>query len=126
MSTERRVVALVSPKMLTNSKTGMHAARILELGLTAYSGTPDEALQKVKRMYASAVRAHRELGTLEDWLSLSGLEWYWEDDYEGVTPVVDADDRVQAGRLRGQKKAAVASHNAGDWHDYCSALPMAA
>ncbi len=123
MSAERRVVALVSPKMLANSKTGMHAARILELGLTAYGSTTDEALQKVKRMYASAVRAHRELGTLVEWLNLSGLEWHWEDNYKGEQPVLDADDRIQT---RSEKKAIVASHDAEEWHDYCSSLPMAA
>lgn len=91
MSEERRVVVLVSAKMLTNSETGRHAARILELGLTAYGETADEALRKVKRMYASVVQAHRELGMLEDWLNRTGLNWFWEDEYKGAIPVEDAD-----------------------------------
>ena len=87
MAKQRRVVVLVTPRVLTNSTTGQHAARILELGLTGYGWTHDEALRKVKRMYVSAVYAHRELGTLEAWLDGSGLEWSWYDEYKGVLPV---------------------------------------
>ena len=71
------VVVLVSPKMLTHQPTGTHAARLVPLGLTAYGKTQDEALLKVKRMFQSAVGAHREQGTLEAWLNRSGLIWYW-------------------------------------------------
>ncbi len=102
MAKQRRVVVVVAPRVLTNSTTGQHAARILGLGLTGYGWTHEEALAKVKRMYVSAVYAHRDLGTLEAWLDRSGLKWSWEDEYKGVLPVeyvgvVDNDSKA-AGR----------------------------
>lgn len=82
---KRRVVVLVQPKFQVHKVNGTHAARILELGLTAYGKTYDEALKKVKRMLGGAVKAHRDVGTLEDWLNRSGLNWFWEDEYRGAT-----------------------------------------
>jgi len=86
-----RVVVVVTPLLLTNAKTGMHAARILELGLTAYGQTAEEALRKVKRMFAASVKAHRELGTLADWLNRSELKWSSVEDYAGPLPVENAE-----------------------------------
>jgi hypothetical protein len=90
ISEERKVIAMISPLYLHNKETDTFAARITPLGLTAYGNSQDEATRKVKRMFASAVAAHRSKGDLEDWLSESGLEWHWLDEYDGDTPVEDA------------------------------------
>ncbi len=91
MDMEGRVVVVVTPQLLANAQTGMHAARILELGLTAYGKTADEAVRKVKRMCGASVRAHRAAGTLVDWLNRSGLEWSWLEKYSGRLPVENAE-----------------------------------
>lgn len=67
----RRVVVVVRQHVLKNAQTGAFAARIPELGLTAYGETAEKAVAKVRRMYAASVQAHRELGTLEAWLNRS-------------------------------------------------------
>ena len=90
----------------------MCAARILKLGLTAYGKTLDEALSKVVRMYASAVQAHRELGTLQQWLKRSGLTWSWEPEYKGDVPVHNADADIAGKR---SQKALSGSASANLW-----------
>ena len=90
MEAEGRVVVLVTPDNLRESRTGIHAARVPQLGLTAYGDSVDEALRKLKRMYASAVEAHRQCGTLTKWLDDSGLTWCHEHEYTGLIPIEDA------------------------------------
>lgn len=125
MATERRVVALVCPRMLTNAQTGMYAARILELGLTAYGKTQDEAQRKVVRMYASSVQAHRELGTLEEWLNRSGLNWFWEEEYKGAQPAIAADAEISQ-KIREQEGTHNRPNRPSVWLSLCDDLPMAA
>lgn len=96
---ERAVVVSFEVKVLVNNQTGVYAARILELGVTAYGETAYEAVQKVKLMYASAVRVHRGLGTLEDWLDRSGLKWGWDDEYDGTFGPVETDNYVGTAAL---------------------------
>lgn len=124
MANGRRVVVLVKPQLLTNDNTGRHAARILELGLTGYGATEEEALSKATQMYASAVHVHRELGTLQDWLSRSGLRWCWADEYDGPLPVINVDGEVTEPPM--PKKRTTSNACTGSaWRDK-SDLPMVA
>ena len=96
MLNERKVVVMVVPTHLHDEESGRFAARIKPLGLTAYGNSRDESLRKVRRMFASAVSAHREKGDLEGWLDGSGLEWSWLDEYAGEAPVEYADAPEEA------------------------------
>ena len=87
MSVTERVVALVPVVSLAHTVERMFAARIRELGLTAYGDTEEEAVEKVKRMFATYVYAHRKQGTLENCLEHSGLQWWWEKNYPGPLPI---------------------------------------
>lgn len=60
-----------------------------ELGLTGYGETGDYALTKVKRMLASAVQAHRDLGSdvFVAWLNRSGVQWWPASQYDGPISV---------------------------------------
>ena len=91
MSNESKVVVMVSPAHMHDKESGRFAARIKPLGLTAYGNSRDESLRKVRRMFASAVSAHRSKGDLKEWLDGSGLEWCWLSEYKGDAPVEYAD-----------------------------------
>ena len=98
MLKDRKVVVMVSPAYLRDKESNRFAARIQPLGLTAYGDSLDEVSRKVKRMFASAVSAHRAKGDLEAWLDNSGLDWSWLDEYAGDAPVeyADADSESRA------------------------------
>lgn len=51
------------------------AARFVEFGLTAYSDDEFVAVRKLELMLEGAILAHRENGTLEEWLNRSGVKW---------------------------------------------------
>jgi len=87
MATEEAVVVVVRPKTLYHQGKNMYAARIRQLGLTAYGDTSEESLQKVKQMFAALVKAHRKRGTLEERLERSGLDWCWASEYDEELPV---------------------------------------
>lgn len=80
----RKVVVIVSPEIRHNEVVGRFTARIVPIGLTGYGDDEDAALAKVKRMFASWVDAHRAKGDLVEWLNRSGLEWDWDDEYDGA------------------------------------------
>jgi hypothetical protein len=90
MEKQEKVVVVLPMRYLVNAKKDMYAARIRDLGLTAYGSTKEEAKQKVKRMFAAYVAAHRKRGTLKKRLDESKLDWCWLKDWEGdvesVTP----------------------------------------
>lgn len=88
---DRLVVVVVEPTYLRNEETGRFAARIEQLGLTAYASSRDEASDKIRRMFASAVKVRRARGTLVGWLDRSELEWRWIDEYDGDMPIEYAD-----------------------------------
>jgi hypothetical protein len=79
----------------TNKKKDRFAARIRELGLSAYGPTHEEAKSKVKQMFAVYVAAHRKEGTLQKRLERSGLTWWWIKDYEGDVECVSPDGSVE-------------------------------
>lgn len=57
------------------------AARLKELGLTAYGRTPSEAKSKVKRNFNRLIAEFRKRGILEARLNGVGVEWGWRDEY---------------------------------------------
>lgn len=119
MPKERKVVVVASPAYLRDKESDRFAARIKPLGLTAYGDSLDEVSRKVKRMFASAVSAHRAKGDLEAWLDNSGLEWSWLDEYAGDAPIEYAD--ASDGERRSPKPAKFA-----DWRDVNDFWGMAA
>lgn len=54
-----------TPVLLLRGDGLMYAARLLDLGLTAYARTGDEALAKLHRMYESWVRAIEAVGNVD-------------------------------------------------------------
>src|SRR5690349_9859545 len=93
MFEEGGVVVLVQPLILKNAVTGVYAARITPLGLTAYGATADDAIQAVKEMFAGAVQSRRKLGKLAFWLEHSGVKWFWETDYDQDIALESADGK---------------------------------
>lgn len=103
MAYEGKVVVNITPEYLHNEEEGIHAARIQPLGITAYGRSEEDAAEKIKRMFAAAVNAHRANGALEEWLNQSGLEWNWFDKYEGDTPVEDVEIPMPSQKPRTQE-----------------------
>jgi predicted RNase H-like HicB family nuclease len=91
MDKEQKVVVVLPLQYYANNKQDKFAARIRDLGLTAYGTTREEAKKKAKQMFAAYVAAHRKEGTLEKRLKTSGLKWWWVEDYEGDVECVSPD-----------------------------------
>ncbi|MCX6020896.1 MAG: hypothetical protein NTZ05_04040, partial [Chloroflexi bacterium] len=104
------------PKLLHNETTGLYAAIFPKLGLAAYGRSEDEAFAKLKKVFDTAVRAHRQAGILASWLTESEANWCWERDYNGETPVENADGTPRM----------VNYPPAQNWTPTDSELPMAA
>ena len=83
MDKSRKVVVMVSIKVAKRSDEKMFAARIPELGLTAYGRNEEMARESVKVQFNRFINKYRELGLdlLEKRLNQVGVEWYWEDKY---------------------------------------------
>lgn len=96
MGTEGRVVVLAQPRIRQHRVRNVYAADFLELGLGATGATPDEALRRVMGMFVGAVQSRRKVGRLATWLNHSGLEWYWEDEYQRSSTIASADDKPGA------------------------------
>ena len=79
----RKVVILVSPTLEYVESVRRHAARIKGMGLTGYGDNDEQALKKVRLMLSSWVNAHRMNNDLVEWLDRSGVEWYWDDEFQG-------------------------------------------
>lgn len=126
MANDEKVVVLVSPKVShAQTEDGLvFAARIRELGLTAYGDTRDEAEKKVQRMFASKVSAHRACDSLDEWLDRSGLSWCWESEYVGRLPAIDAKTGEQSQTARTAPASATPPSNG--WEEIGDALPVAA
>lgn len=88
--TQEQVVVVVTTVLYQRKDGTNYAARIVPLGLTGYGNTPDAAVRKVKRMFHSAVQAHRQCGDLVAWLDQSKLQWAWRSKYTGKLPIEDA------------------------------------
>ena len=105
---EARVVVIIKPELARSEVPGQYFARILALGLGAYGPTPEEALRDLVTIFAGAVRRRRIAGRLAAWLDRSGVQWWWEPDYDQRLPVVQADREpdCEVGNLREQPMAA--------------------
>jgi|APCry1669189204_1035204.scaffolds.fasta_scaffold180436_1 hypothetical protein len=95
MDREQRVVVVLPMRYLVNGKRDTYAARVPELGLTGYGTTMDEAKQKVKRMFAAFVVAHRKRGLLSDVLDGKKMTWCWEKDYDGDVELFSPDGKIE-------------------------------
>ena len=82
MRHEDKVVVLLTPQVLTHQSGQVVAARFRKLGLTAYAETEEEALERLRRMYATFVRHLRESGHLVQRLEQAGVRWYRVTDFE--------------------------------------------
>ncbi len=60
------------------------AARLRELGLTAYGHDTSEAKSNVKRLFNKLINEYRKLGLLEERLNGIGVEWFWRDQYQNL------------------------------------------
>ena len=76
------MVIVVTPLSVHRHRTQeVFAARLEELGLTAYGRTESVAVDRVKRMFNKFVTVHRQDGRLEKKLDHVGVEWYWKSEY---------------------------------------------
>lgn len=76
-----RVIVLLEPSYFRHDESGRFAARFLQLGLTSFGNTHEEALESLKRLFVTFVRVRRENGTLEGFLNAADVEWYPESKY---------------------------------------------
>ena len=90
MQRERRVVVLVLLRLFERKDGKMMAARLNGLNLTSYGYSVKEAVRNVRLQYDTFIKKNRQMGTLEKVLNRAGVEWYWEDEYDGTIPIVDA------------------------------------
>ena len=74
-SEEQKVVVHLTIAVEHNISAQRYAARVRQLGLTAYGPREEDAMRHCKRMFAVFVEAHRKAGTLESVLDKSGLQW---------------------------------------------------
>ncbi len=100
---KERVVVMLATEHKVNPEAKLFAARIPTLGLTAYGGTPVEASQKLKQMFAAFVAAHRMNGTLVATLKHSQLTWCWESEYEGLVEAVTPEGKSEIQSLKCSK-----------------------
>lgn len=102
MKKDERVVVLAHLERKHNADKTVFAARIRALGLTAYGASPDDAMLKLRRMFATYADLYRKCGTLEERLNKCGLDWWYESDYQGPAPALmigaDGEARVIAPR----------------------------
>ena len=77
----REVVVKTALSIEERGDGRVFAARLKELGLTAYGQSPAEAKSKVKRQFNTLINEYRKLGLLEQRLNRVGVEWRWRDEY---------------------------------------------
>ena len=95
MSTESKVVVIVTIDTYYDEGMGMSVARMPKLGITTYGKTDIAAERVAKELFAEKVQAHRETGHLRIWLDRTGLDWDWEEYYEGDLPFEDVSLKVE-------------------------------
>ena len=98
------MVIVVTPLSVHKHITrDLFAARLEELGLTAYATSESVAVDRVKRMFNRFVVAYRQDGLLEEKLNHVDAEWYWKSDYP-----LDAKSYEDTNNLGGQPNVPVA------------------
>ena len=83
---DRLAVVICKVTMAYNEKAQLHAARFAELGLTSFGDTPQQAVQRLKKLFKTFIHTQRELGVLEQRLNELEVEWYWHDEYPAEKP----------------------------------------
>ena len=116
----RKVVAFVTLKREFSARSGFWSSHIRALGLTAEAYTAEEADAKLLRQFSILINTYRRLG--EDKvgraLTRAGIEWAWEDEYEGKRRPVDTGSSKCALHRRASPESTRAST--------LNALPLAA
>lgn len=87
-----RVVVKVTPRVQSHNEKKLFVARFVELGLTAYGSTPDEAVGALKITFHHFITHLRKTNRLEEALNKSGLTWSWESEY--ADPKMPAEDAM--------------------------------
>ena len=72
---------VVSLKTTKHKDKALFAARIPELGLTAYGHSTENAEQEVKNLFRTFIQNLREKGQLKKRLDQAKVKWFWEDEY---------------------------------------------
>lgn len=86
MGTDRMVVVLTTMKFYTHKTEEVVAARLEELGLTAYGRTESEAALACKKLFNKFVHTHRDRGDIAERLNKAEVEWHWLDKYPDDGP----------------------------------------
>ena len=77
---EDKTIAVLTPMTLYNHKSGkIVAARLEELGLTAYGHTREEAITACENLFDKFTLAYKNRGSLIDRLNEVGVAWHWVD-----------------------------------------------
>ena len=82
MTNSERVVIKTAIAIRQSAGSDIVAARLSNLGLTAYGYTEEEAKKAVKHLFNKFVNAHREHGDLEAHLNAIKVDWDWETQYD--------------------------------------------
>ena len=77
--TERQVVVHTICTIERHREDNVFAARLRQLGLTAYGDTEEEAVAGCEKLLQRFVNAYQGNGKLEEVLNRSGVEWHWRD-----------------------------------------------
>jgi hypothetical protein len=70
----------------------LYAARYVNLGLTAYGDSEEEAIANLGKALNTYVRNLAKRGTLTERLARAGVTWYWEHDTPGWAWVSPTDN----------------------------------
>ena len=98
---EREVVVLVSLTLQKHREREVVAARLKELGLTAYGDTGEEARDAVKALFNKFINEYRDSGLLAKRLDHVGVDWYWRDEYpESSGPTVEDTSQISTTAAR--------------------------
>ncbi len=82
---EREVVVTTVLSFEPRHDGKIRAARLKDIGLTAYGKSDAEAEDKVKRQFARLVSEYRQLGLLEQRLNEVGVTWCWRNEYKDAS-----------------------------------------
>ena len=77
----QQVVVQVKCRIERHEQSGFFAARILELGLTGYGPSEDDAIEDCKLIFRRFIHAYRNAGNLDSVLTRAGVQWYPRDEY---------------------------------------------
>ena len=80
MSTRKMLVIEVEASIAYHAEKDLVAARVKELGLTAYGRTEDDAVSKLAGLLDKFIEAHNRSGRLPARLDKAGVPWKWKDE----------------------------------------------